>query len=150
MYLRVNHASRSLRSHMLSRLDNSGTKQEEVARSITDNHECPAPACSSCFRNRLEKHFNHFIDFFRQLIKARVICRRKCTNDDVPCLCYSKDLQAYKLTKSATQSIPFHDCMTMFSNNYRRSCIRKQGVVGPNVEMFGTQSSPCSLHLLQI
>lgn len=150
MYLKLNHASRSLRSHMRSRLDNSGMPQEAVAISIADNRECQGPVRFSCFYAWSLKHSNYFVDLFRQFIKARVVGRGKCANDNVARFRCSKNLQAYKLAQSATQPVSLHDRMTVLANNYRSPCIRKQGVVGPNVEMFGTQSSPCSLHPLQI
>ena len=40
--------------------------------------------------------------------------------------------------------------MTLFSNNHSNPRMRKQGVVGPNLEMFGTQSSPCFLYTIKI
>lgn len=40
--------------------------------------------------------------------------------------------------------------MTKFSNYDSNPRMRKQGVDGPNFKVFGTQSSPCSLYLLQI
>ena len=150
MCLRVSRAFRSPRSHTLSRLDNSGTLQEVVAISIVDNHEFQAPVRSSCFCRWLLKHSDHLVDLIRQLIKARVIGRWKYADDDVVRFHCRKNLQPYKLTQSAAQLVSLHDRMTVLTNNYSGSRIRKQGVVGPNVEMFGTQSSPCSLHLLQI
>lgn len=150
MYLRLNHAFRSLRLHMRNRLDNSGTPQEVVAISIADNRECQGPVRFSCFCTWSLKHSNYLVDLFRQFIKARIVCRRKCANDNVVRFRCSKNFQAYKLAQSATQSVSLHDRMTVLANYYSSPCIRKQGVVGPNVEMFGTQSSPCSLHPLQI
>ena len=150
MYLRLNHAFRLLRLRMLSRLDNSGTQQEVVVISIADNHELQGPEDFSCFHTWSLKHSSYVVDLLRQFVEARVIRRRKRTNENVARSRCRKNLQSYQLTQSATQSISLHDRMTVLSDNYRGSCIRKQGVVGPNVEMFGTQSSPCFLYPLQI
>ena len=40
--------------------------------------------------------------------------------------------------------------MTVLSYNDGQTCMRKQGVDGPDIEMFGAQSSPCFLNQLQI
>src|SRR4029079_982714 len=150
MYLRLNRAFRLLRLRMLSRLDNSGTRQEVVAISIADNREFQGPEHFSCFHTWSLKHSSYVVDFLRQLVKARVIRRRKRTNDNVIRFRCRKNLQPYQFTQSATQSISLHDRMTVLANNYRGSLIRRQGCVGPNVEVFGTQSSPCLLYPLQI
>ena len=40
--------------------------------------------------------------------------------------------------------------MTKLSNHHSNPRMRKQGVDGPNFKVFGTQSSPCFLYLVQI
>ena len=150
MYPKVSRAFRSPRLHRPSRLDNNGTPLEVVAISTSDSREYQTQVRVSCPCTVSLQHSDHFIDFLRQLVKARVICRRKCSNDDVIRFHGAENLQPYELTQSSAQSITLDYCMTVFSDNHRRSCMRKQGVVGPNIEMFSTQSSPCFLHPLQI
>jgi hypothetical protein len=40
--------------------------------------------------------------------------------------------------------------MPQLANYHRHPCMRKQGVDGPDIEMFGAQSSPCFLNKLEL
>ena len=55
-----------------------------------------------------------------------------------------------QLTKTSSQTVSFHHSVTVLPNNDSKPDMRKQGGDGPNFQMFGTQSSPCSFHKVQI
>ncbi len=57
---------------------------------------------------------------------------------------------AGQLAKTPSQSISLNDSMAVLCYYHSESNMRKQGGDCPNLEMFGTQSSPCSFHKVQI
>jgi hypothetical protein len=92
----------------------------------------------------------NFIDFVRQSTERRIVRRWQRTNDDIHLGMKRNQPYTCQLAKTSSQTISFHHSMTMLSNNYSEPDMRKQGGDGPNFQMFGTQSSPCSFHKVQI
>jgi len=119
-------------------------------RSTTDNRGYQGSARVSYATARRSQHFCEIADFPWQVTEARFICWWKCPYYEIYCSKCRQNIQPNELAQPSSQFVSLHDCMTMLSHNYRSPCMRKQGVVGPNFQMFGTQSSPCFLHLLQI
>lgn len=78
------------------------------------------------------------------------VCRRLCTNDDIHLTKAWNEPQPHQLTESSTQTVSFDNRVTMFANNDSNTRIGKQGVAGPDLEILGTQSSPCFFDPLKI
>ena len=90
------------------------------------------------------------IDLTRQSAERRVICSRQRPDDDIELGMKRNQPYTGQLTKTSSQTVSFHHSVTVLPNNDSKSDMRKQGGDGPNFQMFGTQSSPCSFHKVQI
>jgi hypothetical protein len=123
---------------------------ERVARSTADIRERKEPERSSLAYPYGWKPIDDSIYFVLQVIERGLIPDRKGTDHYVCRFSERNQPGSYQLSQPASQLVSFNDRMSEFPDHDTHSCMRKQGVDGPNLEMFGTQSSPCSFHVFQI
>ena len=97
----------------------------------------------------LQELLNIF-DFHLQLLEARFVCRRKRSHHKIHGSRIRQESRSHQLAESPPELVTLDNRMPVLSHNDSSPCMRKQGVGGPNFQMFGTQSSPCFLHLFKI
>ena len=79
-----------------------------------------------------------------------VIGRGKTADNNVDVAQQWNDLCPGQLTQTSSKTVSLDDCMTMLGNDDGHPCMRKQGVGCPNIEVLGTNPSPCFFDYLEI
>jgi hypothetical protein len=85
-----------------------------------------------------------------QLLERGIISSGKCPDHDIQTFDVRNHSCPGQFSQPSSETVPLDDRMTVLPYNDGQTCMRKQGVDGPDIEMFGAQSSPCFLHQLQI
>ena len=100
-------------------------------------------------------HFRHKLlrDFYRLSCKhteRNVIGRGETADDNIDIAQQWNDLRPGQLTQASSKTVSLDDSVTMLGNDNGHSCMRKQGVGCPNIEVLGTNPSPCFFYYLEI
>lgn len=100
-------------------------------------------------------HFRHELlrDLYRLSFKhaeRSVVSGGEAANDNIDIAQQWNDLRPGHLPQTSSKTISLDNCVTMLGNDYAHPCMRKQGVGCPNIEVLGTNPSPCFFDYLKI